>query len=180
MSPNTTQQTETLTINPAFLQEIKDNNPDLWHTLHQIRYLCDEAGDTVKMEVNESSQPSKHDAAKLLIGLLVQLRELLSLQFALEESYGYIECSHAVDSRISNEAELARGQHYRLYLQISDLCEMAQQLQYSGFAMIHFQQLIDETQAFDEILQQHERDESNLIRLAQLISITADQTHSLN
>lgn len=164
MVSNTSTQTETLTVNGAFLQEIKDSNVELWDTMHQIRCTCDQAQDP---GAGAGSAQQRNEAAKQLIRLLGQLREHLSLQFALEESYGFIESVHEVDQRVSEGAEIARSQHYRLYLQLSDLHERGQQLQYSGFAGKQYQHLIDETHAFDLSLQQHERNEMLLIQLAQ-------------
>ncbi|QDS90415.1 hypothetical protein EC9_46230 [Rosistilla ulvae] len=143
----------TLTVNPAFLQEIKESNHDLWSTLHEVRQTCDEGG-------------SRAEIAKRLVRLLDQLRDHLSLQFALEESYGYIECPGVIERRISEAAERAQGQHCRLFLQLTDLCELAEELQYRGFAASEVERLIGETEAFDVALQQHERCEDELIEVA--------------
>ncbi|QDV70918.1 hypothetical protein Poly24_46510 [Rosistilla carotiformis] len=143
----------TLTVNPAFLQEIKESNHELWDTLHQVRQTCEEGG-------------LRSEIAKRLVRLLDQLRDHLSLQFALEESYGYIECPGTIERRISETAERAQAQHCRLFLQLTDLCELAEELQYRGFAANEVERLIDETQAFDMALQEHERCEDDLIEIA--------------
>ncbi|QDV15001.1 hypothetical protein CA51_49110 [Rosistilla oblonga] len=143
----------TLTVNPAFLQEIKESNRELWDTLHAVRQTCDGGG-------------SRAEIAKRLVRLLDQLRDHLSLQFALEESYGYLECPAVVERRISEAAERAQAQHCRLFLQLTDLCELAEELQYRGFVANEVERLIGETEAFDLDLQSHERCEDDLIEIA--------------
>lgn len=144
---------KSLTVNPAFLQEIKDSNQELWDTLHAIRQLCD-------------SDHPRAEVAKCLVRLLNELRDHLSLQFALEESYGYLQGTVLVDRRISENAELARSQHCRLFLQLADLCELAEELQYRGFTATEASQLVEQTEAYDRSLQEHERFENELIEIA--------------
>lgn len=143
----------TLTVNPAFLQEIKESNQELWDTLHKVRQTCD------------SDEP-RAEIAKRLVRLLDQLRDHLALQFSLEESYGYIACPSIIEHRISEMAQRAHSQHCRLFLQLSELCELAEELQYRGFAGDEVERLIGETEAFDEALQLHERCEDDLIEIA--------------
>ena len=146
-------KSETLTVNPAFLQEIKDSHPDLWHTVHEVRQVCHSEGEPAHL-------------ARALIRLLGQLRDHLALQFALEESYGYIECPGVIEKRVCEYADIARGQHFRLFLQLTDLCELAEELEYRGFAESEVQRLIEDTLGFDAAFMQHERSEDDLIELA--------------
>lgn len=150
-----TSATKTLGVNAAFLQEIKDSHPDLAHALHDVRATCHAA-------------TPEADTAKQLVRLLDDLRDCLAFQFALEETYGYVEGArdaHAIDDE---EASRARNQHCSLYLEISDLCEQAEELQYRGFASQHVRELIAATQAFDERLIAHERLEADLVQRAYL------------
>ncbi len=140
----------TLTINPAFLQEIKDSNAELWQTLERIQGLYDAA------------MPPATIAQKL-VRWLDDLRDQLALQFSLEEAYGYLELP-TPDRAIGTRAEQARRQHCALYLDLSELCERAEELQYRGLATEQLGLLIEETQAFDARLQAHEAIENQLIR----------------
>lgn len=145
--------TKTLGVNAAFLQEIKDSHPDLAHAVHALRatYHSDEV-------------PSQR--ARRLVRLLDELRDCLAFQFALEESYGYIECAQPASETLHEMAERAREQHCGLYLELSGLCEQAEELQYRGFACDHVRQLIHDTEQFDARLIQHERLEAQLIERA--------------
>ena len=149
----------TLLVNAAFLQEIKDSNPDLWHAMHQLRQLC------------ESEEPTT-SLLRRLVRSLDDLRDRWALQFALEESYGYISVSSPND--LSNaemtlyrstfeQAELACSQHCGLYLQLSDLAEQAEELQFRGVTFDQFQHLLSQTRQFDVAIRQHERFEQALI-----------------
>ena len=66
----------TLVVNAAFLQEIKDSNPDLYQTIDQLGSVC------------ASDEPPAR-LCRNLTRLLDRLRDQLALQFSLEESYGY-------------------------------------------------------------------------------------------
>lgn len=145
--------TSTLGVNAAFLQEIKDSNPDLTHIVHEVRTTC------------QSEMPAAA-VAKRLVRLLDDLRDCLAFQFALEESYGYIENAKSVSETLSDLAKRARDEHCTLYLEISSLCEQAEELQYRGFAAEHVEELIRETEGFDAALIQHERLEAELVARA--------------
>lgn len=142
---------KTLTINPAFLQEIKDSNPDLWDTVRQIRQAC-----------RCDSEPAR--TARSLARLLDALRDHLALQFSLEESYGYLEVPF--DQHGEVVAKLARethSQHCSLYLRLSELAEQAEELQYRGVEPTQLQILVQCTLDFDQLLRDHEESEHELI-----------------
>lgn len=145
-----TTSRKTLGVNGAFLQEIKDSNPDLAHALHAVRATCQEP-------------ESPAETAKRLVRLLDDLRDCLAFQFALEETYGYVEGVVEPSAADASDAGLAREQHCSLYLEISELCEQAEELQYRGFATEHVRELIDETLRFHEHLIAHERLEADLV-----------------
>ena len=148
-----TSATKTLGVNAAFLQEIKDSNPDLAHAIHAVRAAC-------------HSDQTAAETARQLVRLLDDLRDSLAFQFALEETYGYIEGTRSSSETMSEMAERARNQHCGLYLEISSLCEQAEELQYRGFACDHVRDLIQATEQFDAQLVQHERLEADLIERA--------------
>ncbi len=137
-------------VNPAFLQEIKDSNPDLWQVLLQVRQTC------------SGSQDSTQVASKI-VRLLDELRDQLALQFALEESYGYLDVPAGISNSISELANRTRSQHCSLYLEISELAEKAEELQYRGLVNDRFQEIVIETLKFDEQFRDHERLEEQLI-----------------
>lgn len=147
----TITSTNTILVNPAFLQEIKDSHPDLWHTVHELRQTC-------------HCDQSPAQLAKRLVRQLDDLRDHLALQFALEESYGFIEVEGAPShSELSDLATEAHCQHCSLYLRLSDLAERAEELQYRGVAADQLRKLIESTQEFDSLLRQHEQLENELI-----------------
>ena len=143
----------TLVVNPAFLQEIKESNPDLNHTLDNLRSL-----------LRSPSCPS--EACNKLARSLDDLREHLSLQFSLEEAYGYLAVSEAPSRVLSELACRTQSQHGMLYMQLSDLAEQAEELQYRGVEVDQLGRLLERTREFDAELRSHERAELELIERA--------------
>ncbi|HEX3998704.1 MAG TPA: hemerythrin domain-containing protein [Pirellulales bacterium] len=139
----------TLTINAAFLQEIKEDN-------RELRQLLEETGGLL-------ARP--HEAGielRRVARLLGKLRDQLAMHFSLEEAYGYFDDGIDVAPRLSRRAEALRSQHPRLFVALCDLVEEAEQLVYherplgagdlaSGFARFHRQ------------FQQHEAEEISLV-----------------
>ncbi len=107
----------TLTINAAFLQEIKDDNRELKH-------LLDECATRL------AHGPAARLDAKRLVSSLARLRDQLALHFALEEAYGYFDDAIDVAPRLSRQAETLRSQHAGLYLSLCAVVERAEQLLY--------------------------------------------------
>lgn len=159
-------------VNAAFLQEIKDSNPHLWHEVHRLRTLC---------EIESIDFDKPQTSLRELIGCLDGLRDLLALQFALEESYGLISADTATAQHAAaqqsieeqNEAERERqqmvrdvtGQHRKLYLQLIDLVELSEELQYRGCESGSLRTLVDSIERFSADLTAHERLEAELIRI---------------
>lgn len=142
--------TKTLVVNPAFLQEIKDSNPDLWHTVHQLRQVC---------ECDDEPASLSRQLTRLLDGL----RDQLALQFSLEESYGYVVVPDLPSRTLGELASRAQSQHGMLYMQLSELAEQSEELQYRGVELPHLRRLIQSTRQFDTELREHERIENELI-----------------
>ena len=147
--------TKTLVVNPAFLQEIKDSNPDVWTSVGQLQAISEIV-----------DEPSR--ILRQLTRLLDDLRDQLALQFALEESYGYIEVPERVvgtSSRVTTDlANRTQSQHSVLYLRLSDLAEQAEELQYRGIEPQRLRELVILSDQFYADLQEHERMENELIR----------------
>jgi len=148
-------------VNAAFLQEIKDSNTPLWHQVHDLRTCC---------EANECGDQSAYQTMKGLVAGLSDLRDLLALQFSLEESYGFVRvgslppgASRRVDERAIQDARRAIDQHRRLYLQVADLVEAGEELQYRGCQRDGLQPFIGRLEVLLRELTAHERLEAELI-----------------
>ncbi len=142
--------TATLVVNPAFLQEIKDSNPDLTHALEELRQVlqCDETPAQI---------------CRRLARVLDDLRDHLALQFSLEESYGYLSVAEHPSRVLGELACRVQSQHGMLYMQLSDLAEQAEELQYRGVELNQLHVLLQQTRQFDGELQAHENAEFELI-----------------
>jgi len=158
---NRSSQTRALSINPAFLQEIKDSNLTLWKTFDRLNEAC-----------REPRPPAS--ALGLLVPLLGELRDALALEFALEESYGYIEVPSAVAPVNNHLLHDIRSQHCRLYLKITELAERAEELQFRGLANNDLGTLVAEVREFGLELRDHERVEADLIRCSGSMSPQRD------
>ena len=146
----TVTSTQTLVVNPAFLQEIKDSNPDLWHTVHQMRQVCD---------CDDEPAPISRQLARLLD----DLRDQLALQFSLEESYGYMAIPEHASRALSELATQTQSQHRMLYVALTELAEAAEELQYRGVEPSQLRILLQRTREFDQNLRDHEQTENELI-----------------
>lgn len=142
--------TGTVTVNAAFLQEIKEVNQDLWRLLKDVRRMCHEPTSIIS-------------APRRFAGLVDELRDQLALHFALEEAYGYFDDPAYVAPRLCQQAAALRAEHRELYLMSVSLSELAGRLalaeQLDGLvleAVRHFTHL-------DERLQRHEALENELI-----------------
>jgi hypothetical protein len=98
--------------------------------------------------------------------MLVVVRDSLSLQFGLEDAYGYFVGPASVGLRIAERAAAARAQHCSLYLLLSELCERAEDLQFRGPTSDALAELMADANDFLGQLQQHEHEETTLIELA--------------
>ncbi len=128
----------TVTLNVAFLQEIKEEN-------RELRLLLAECADAVRQPIGSRGE------TKRLVDLIVQLRDQLAMHFALEEAYGYFEDAIEVAPQLSAQAMQLRDEHRQLFLQLSCVVDDAEQLLYhehrngrrydiaTGFVQFHAQ-----------------------------------------
>ena len=144
--------TRTVTINAAFLQEIKDVHQLLWITLDSLRRLSD-------TPVASSSY------LRQLTSLLADLRDQLALHFSLEEAYGYFDDPVDVAPHVSQRAETLRNQHQELYLCVCDLVDCCEQA-HDGRQFARATSLAERYRDFHERLVVHEEAESELIQEA--------------
>lgn len=161
-------------VNAAFLQEIKDSNPSLWHQFHDLRTLCQLAPEDCE---------SPQSTIKTFARCLNELRDQLALQFSLEESYGLIASptsrfpptttSYSPEEAALQSAILERqtmvemviSQHRSLYLRIVDHVEQAEELQYRGCEVACLRSFAEQVERYCQDFTAHERLESELIRL---------------
>jgi len=142
---------KTLAINAAFLEEIKDSNVALWNQVAAVRDLC-------------QSHEIRSILLNRLVNLLNELRDSLALQFALEESYGYVEIASPPKPPLCLQAEDVRSQHCVLYLTVSELAEQAEELQYRGWEMEHVDALVGRVKLFELQLALHESQERQMLK----------------
>lgn len=104
-----------LTLNPAFLREIKEDNIAFRDMLEQNLLL-----------VSRRPLPLIRD----LSDRLALLRDALESYFALEEFYGYFRHAHDLDPVVTNKANMLRTQHEKLFLQLNDIVDRSEQILY--------------------------------------------------
>ena len=142
--------TATVTVNAAFLQEIKEVHQELWDLLDEVRHL--------------TARPiSLRSQCRKVVEMLSQLRDQLALHFALEEAYGYFDDPVAVAPRLCEAADSLRAEHGELYLLICELAEQAESWQRSGRLASLATHVSRDFQQFDRRLQIHEARENDLI-----------------
>jgi Hemerythrin HHE cation binding domain len=140
----------TLTINAAFLQEIKDDNRELRHLLEGCAALLARP-DPVGVDL------------KRLAKVLGSLRDQLAMHFALEEAYGYFDDAIDVAPRLSRLATLLKAQHPTLFLELCGIVEQSEQLMYHETASSAAEGLAREFAEFQARFLEHEAEENALI-----------------
>lgn len=148
---STALPTRTVTINAAFLQEIKDVHQELWQLLGECRQF-------VRRPVSMSRQCAE------FVEMLQELRDKVALHFALEDAYGYFEDPLDVPPRFAQRALDLRDEHGTLYVEISELAD-------EGAQLLHERKLAELTTTlvnrFDEFCARFEAHESAEIDLIQ-------------
>jgi len=141
--------TGTVTVNAAFLQEIKEVNQELWSLLTDLRHRC--------------QRPIAPGHCRQLIDKLSQLRDQLALHFSLEEAYGYFEDPVDVAPQLGREAQRLRAEHKELYLDFCDLVDRAERMFYDEQHAALALWIGPEFLALDRRLRAHEEAENELI-----------------
>ncbi len=145
--------TGTLTINPAFLQDIKEDN------IH-LKELLAATSTALAQDTNTLIRP------RALAELMSRLRDQLATHFSLEEFFGYFDDAIDTAPRLSAEADVLRCQHETLYLSISELADDAENLLYGPVPDNALSALATRFQVFYEELTRHEESENDLIMQA--------------
>lgn len=157
--------TRNLTLNSAFLQEIKDDNK-------RLRMLLATLSDLTRLPLVARSHREQ------VVEMIQELRDQLALHFTLEEAYGYFEDAVDVSPRIAERAAELRSQHSALFAVIQRLADSAR-LWETRFRYVHakcgtaersmaratqaFQQIVGRFRRFIDQLLRHESEENALI-----------------
>ncbi|HIM31154.1 MAG TPA: hypothetical protein EYG57_16590 [Planctomycetes bacterium] len=139
-----------ITVNAAFLQEIKEVNAELWDCVANLRQQC-------------SAPISIRSECHTLVDRLEQLRDLLALQFSLEEAYGYFDSPANVQPALCRRAEVLRQEHNSLYREIVEICDEADSLFRAGKLAVVTTLVPVRFDKFFHELERHERQECELI-----------------
>lgn len=141
--------TGTVTVNAAFLQEIKDVNQELWALLRELRHRC-----------QRFIAPAH---GRHLIDKMSQLRDQLALHFSLEEAYGYFDDPADVAPQLCCKADRLRSEHKDIFTDLCDIIEHAERLFYDEQHAALALWIGPEFLSFDDRLRHHEDEESDLI-----------------
>lgn len=143
-------RTSTVTVNAAFLQEIKEVNEELWELLGQAKWLC---GDPRHIQHH-----GRH-----VVEILAALRDQLAMQFAVEEAYGYFDDPIQVSQALSVLASRLRGEHQALFATIRDLADEVDDLYRTGRLSESASRVANGFRVYCDRFQRHENGENELI-----------------
>lgn len=145
---NDSTRTRRLSVNAAFLKDIKDDNRDLKQLLDKIYLLAEHP----QIAGNHWQE---------LVGLFDDLRDQLGLHFALEEAYGYFDDAIVTAPQLSVVAECLKGQHPKLFEHICRLADHAHEVRIeSNEQVVRF---LNDFQRFRSEFERHEENELKLI-----------------
>jgi hypothetical protein len=147
------RSTTTVTVNAAFLQEIKEVNAELWSLLEEVRKAC-------------SDVQNLRENGRRAVDLLENLRDQLALHFSLEEAFGYFDDPVIVAPQLSVMASALRDEHRALYAQIRDFTDDVDERYRSGKLPSTAPAVVARFQEYYDHLQQHENRENELIQQA--------------
>ena len=144
-------RTTTVTINAAFLREIKEDNQRLKELLAELRQVLGEPGmpDLV----------SRHT----LIEKLGDLRDQLATHFALEEAFGYFDEPLIAAPQLAERAEELRQEHAHLFVWFCRLVDEAEDEYLRAPHDVAFRRIAARFREFDAEFQTHEQAENELI-----------------
>ena len=140
--------TRRLTVNAAFLKDIKDDSQDLKMLLDQIIPL------TCHQQTAANHWPE-------LIALMSELRDQLALHFSLEEAYGYFDDAVVSSPQLSVTAEVLRSEHPFLFAVIRDLADQVSEVCSDRPEQVNL--FIQQFDSFRSMFEKHEENELELI-----------------
>ena len=124
-----------MTVNAAFLQDLKDDNIHLRELLAAVHEALS----------NPTGRPIR---SGVLAELLGRLRDQLATHFSLEEFFGYFDEAVDVAPRLSVQADILRTQHQTLFSEICDIVEDAEGLAYQESRACGVQQIAQRYRTF--------------------------------
>jgi iron-sulfur cluster repair protein YtfE (RIC family) len=145
---NKDTKTRQLTVNAAFLKDIKDDNHDLKEILDKIAPLSEHP----QTAINHWSE---------LIELLEKLCDQLAFHFSLEEAYGYFDDAVTHAPRLTISAEFLRGQHPQLFQTVRSLADKSSEVSIDNTD--HVNKFLRAYHAFYQEFVTHEEAELKLI-----------------
>ena len=145
--------TTTLSLNPAFFREIKEDNGELASLLEELRESC-------------RDRDHRLESCGRLHAQLCELRDRLAIHFSLEEAYGYFEDALTAAPWLTAGADRLRSQHGDLYLEICAIVDGADRLLHHEIPGEIVETVKREFRAFAHRLRRHESDEIELISKA--------------
>lgn len=145
-----TTLTKAVTLNAAFLREIKDDNLHLRELQASLREVF-RRGRLLGL--------SRH----ALLDRLEEFRDQLAIHFALEEAYGYFDDPADAAPHLSDELDGLRSQHADLFQEVCRIADRAYDVLGDHGSLIGFRETARMYRAFDDRFQQHEMRENELI-----------------
>jgi len=142
--------TNTVSINPAFLQEIKDDS-------REVRQLFAHAVAT--MDVLRLERVALRTVAELL----ARLRDQLAMHFTLEEAFGYFDDPVDIAPHLLERAEVLRSDHALLFLDVCQIVDQAEGLAACKPELRQLERLAADFRSFCDRFQGHETRENALI-----------------
>ena len=138
-----------LTLNVAFLNEIKQDSQKPAEIIGELRYLIAE---------DHSLDPRE------MVTALGNLRDELETQFALEEFYGYFQSARVTHPYVSVRTERLKTQHEVMYLDLCELVELAESALYRESPLEKtWSAIADGFRSFVQSYNQHEQEEFELM-----------------
>ncbi len=139
-----------LTLNVAFLQEIKDDNVQLKSLVTQLK---------------DTFSTNKVVPTRWMVDRLNELRDALETHFALEEFYGYFQPAHESQSKIGTQANRLQSQHETIYLEVCELVDLAESILYREAPPIKKSHaaIVNGFNRFVEHFRAHEQEEMELM-----------------
>lgn len=144
-------RTTTVTINAAFLREIKEDNQRLKELLAELREVLGERGSPEWL------------TRYALIEKLGNFRDQLATHFALEEAFGYFDEPLKAAPQLAERAEELRQQHADLFVRLCRLVDQAEDDYQREPHERAFRLIAERFHQFDADLQVHEQAENELI-----------------
>ena len=145
--------TRTVTVNAAFLKEIKDDAEEL-------------RGLFRRLEVNLLVESPPRVSRRHLHSSLSELRDQLAMHFTLEEAFGYFEDAIDVAPWLSMKADQLRGEHDAFYNDVCEIVDQSEQLLHREVPGNQLGRVIRRFGDFLAMFRKHESAENQMIQQA--------------